>query len=61
MDAISFNKTPKHLRGISCSVTNCAHHDGISYCTAEGISVGPSTATNCTQTVCASFRPKKKN
>ena len=60
MDAITFNKTPKHIKGISCSVTNCAYHDGVCYCTADLISVGPSTATNSLQTVCASFKPKRR-
>ena len=59
MDAITFNQTPKHNRGISCSVTNCAYHDGVHYCTAGKIAVGPSSATNSTETICATFRPKK--
>ena len=58
MDAISFNQGPKHIRGISCSVTNCAYPDGVHYCTAEKVAVGPSTATNSTQTICATFKPK---
>lgn len=57
-DAISFNRAPKHNRGISCSVKNCAYHDGVHYCTAEKIAVGPAAATNSTQTVCATFKPK---
>ena len=59
MDAISFNAMPKHNKGISCSVTSCAYHDGVNYCTAGRIAVGPATATNSTQTVCATYRPRK--
>ncbi|MBR2900791.1 MAG: DUF1540 domain-containing protein [Clostridia bacterium] len=59
MNQISFNQIPKHIHGISCSVTNCAYHDGIHYCTANKITVGPSTATNSSQTVCATFRHKE--
>ncbi len=50
--------TCKHIRGISCDVRNCAHHDGDCYCTAEQITVGPSYATSSTDTVCATFRQK---
>ncbi len=59
MDKLIFNSEPKHIRGISCSVTHCAYHDGVSFCTADKISVGPATATNCSQTVCATFRPRQ--
>ena len=48
----------KHLKGISCDVKNCIHHDGECYCCAEHISVGPSYATNCSDTVCATFKQK---
>ncbi len=59
MNDISFNDVPKHIQGISCSVTNCAYHDGVHYCTAPQITVGPSTAQNSAQTVCATFKHKK--
>lgn len=49
---------PKHIRGISCDVKNCVYHDGDSYCTADRVAVGPSYATSCTDTVCATFRQK---
>ena len=49
---------PKHIRGVSCDVKNCAYHDGDSFCTADRINVGPSYATACTDTVCTSFKPK---
>ena len=53
-----FGSTPKHIKGISCSVKNCAYHDGDSYCTAKQISVGPVSATSCADTVCATFKQK---
>ncbi len=59
MNEISFNQVPKHIHGISCSVTGCAYHDGVHYCTAPQVSVGPSTASCCSQTVCATFKPKQ--
>ncbi len=60
MNGITFNTTPKHIKGISCSVVSCVHHDGVSYCTAKEIAVGPASATNCSQTVCATFSPRHK-
>lgn len=53
------NQAPKHNRDISCCVRNCAYHDGECYCTADKISVGPSTASCCTDTVCATYRKKE--
>lgn len=51
-------KNKKKNKGVSCDVKNCTYHDGENYCTAEQIAVGPSYATSCTDTVCATFRPK---
>lgn len=51
-------KTCKENKGVACDVTNCYYHDGECHCTAEKISVGPSYATSCTDTVCATFRQK---
>lgn len=51
-------KTCKCNKGVSCDVTNCVYHDGNNYCTAERINVGPSYATSCTDTVCATFKQK---
>ena len=45
--------------GISCDVKNCQYHQGDCCCTAEQIAVGPSFATSGTDTVCATFKPKK--
>lgn len=50
--------TPQHIKGICCNVKNCVHHDGESYCTADKINVGPAYATNCTDTVCSTFKQK---
>lgn len=54
----NLGKTCKCNEGIACDVTNCAYHDGKCTCTAERISVGPSFASSCTDTVCATFRQK---
>lgn len=51
-------KKCKENKGVACDVTNCYYHDGECHCTAEKISVGPSYATSCTDTVCATFRQK---
>lgn len=48
-------------KGVTCDVHNCAYHDGENYCTAEKIAVGPSFATSCTDTVCATFKMKGQN
>ncbi|MEG1743387.1 MAG: DUF1540 domain-containing protein [Clostridia bacterium] len=58
MSAIK-NDEVKHIKSINCSCRSCAYHDGDSFCTADKISVGPSTASCCTDTVCATY--KKKN
>ena len=51
-------KNKKKNKGVSCDVKNCTYHDGECNCTAEQIAVGPSYASCCTDTVCATFRPK---
>lgn len=43
---------------IVCSVRNCVYHDGDHRCTAGKIAVGPTYASDCTETVCATFKPK---
>ena len=50
-----------HIKGVVCDVRNCTYHDGDNYCTADKIAVGPSFATSCTDTVCASFKLKDQN
>ncbi len=47
---------PEHIHGISCNVKNCAYHDGDSLCTASHITIGPSYASACTDTICATFK-----
>lgn len=51
-------KTCKENRGVMCDVINCVYHNGEDTCTAEKITVGPSYATSCTDTVCATFKQK---
>ena len=51
-------KTCRENRGVRCDVINCVYHDGDDRCVAEKISVGPSYATSCTDTVCATFKQK---
>jgi hypothetical protein len=50
-----------HNKGVVCDVRNCAYHDGVNYCTADKIAVGPSFATSCTDTVCATFKQKNQS
>ncbi len=47
----------EYIKGISCDVKNCIHHDGEHACTAKEITVGPSYATSSADTVCATFKP----
>ena len=54
------DNVPAHIKGVSCNVKNCLYHDGDAYCTADRISVGPSFASACTDTVCATFRAKAR-
>lgn len=46
------------MRGVVCDVKNCVYNDQHSHCTAEKIAVGPTYATSCTDTVCATFRQR---
>lgn len=48
----------KHNKGVTCDVRNCVYNDDARYCTAEMISVGPSDACCCNETVCATFKQK---
>lgn len=52
----NINNPPKHIKGISCSVKNCAYHDTEGYCTAGSVNIGPGYAESCTDTVCATFK-----
>ncbi|HEX3026715.1 MAG TPA: DUF1540 domain-containing protein [Clostridia bacterium] len=48
----------EHVRGIHCEVTNCVYHDRKGKCAADEIKVGPTYASNSTETVCSTFEPK---
>jgi len=54
----SEKKNRKRNKGIVCGVKNCVYNDGDGRCAADKIAVGPSYATSCTDTVCATFRQK---
>ena len=54
------NEKPRHIRGVSCDVQGCCYHDGDSYCTADNVSIGPISACTCSDTVCATFKPKAR-
>ncbi len=43
---------------IFCNVKNCEYHGEDCTCHAERIAVGPNYASSCTDTVCATFKPK---
>ncbi len=48
----------KPIKHVVCDVVNCVYHDGACHCTAKQIEIGPIQATNCTDTVCATFKPR---
>ena len=52
------DSTCHRIKGISCDVKNCVYHEGECDCTAGKIAVGPSYASSCTDTVCATFKQK---
>ncbi len=43
------------IRDIHCSVCSCIYNEGEGKCAAGQIDVGPSQATNCTETLCSTF------
>ncbi|NLN54982.1 MAG: DUF1540 domain-containing protein [Clostridiales bacterium] len=45
-------------KGIACSVATCTYNDNNGHCLANKIAVGPSSATCCADTVCATYRPR---
>ena len=51
-------KCEKHIKGINCSVKNCAYHDGECYCTANAIAVAP---TGTDKSFCATYKPCQDN
>lgn len=52
------NRTP--ISGIICNVISCAYNDKDGRCCATQIEVGPMSATSCTQTVCATYKPESE-
>ena len=58
MEEKNCKKSNKENKGVSCDVCNCVYHNGENSCTATKINVGPSYATSCTDTVCATFKQK---
>lgn len=45
----------KEIKGISCDVKNCIHHDMSNNCLAGHIKVGNQTAKNVSETKCETF------
>ena len=43
------------IKDINCNVASCVYNEGNGSCTAGKIEVGPSQATNCTETLCTTF------
>lgn len=46
------------IPGIHCDVKNCVYNDEKENCYAHEIKVGPTFATNCIDTECATFKEK---
>ena len=53
-------KQQKPIKNVVCDVVYCEYHDGIGHCTAKQISIGPIEAHCCSDTVCATFKPRVK-
>ena len=53
------NTKGKHIKGITCDVTNCAYHGKENCCHADSIAVGPSYAQSSSETVCATLSQRK--
>lgn len=45
----------KEIKGISCDVKNCVHHDSADMCTAGHIKVGNQSAKTTAETKCETF------
>ncbi len=46
-------------KGVNCAVHTCCYHDGKCGCTAKTVSIGPSNAIECRETVCATFKKRE--
>lgn len=44
------------IKGISCQVKNCVHHQNDNSCNAGHITVGNTNATTTTETKCETFK-----
>lgn len=44
------------IKGISCEVKNCVHHDSSNCCTAGHIKVGSTNAKSTMETKCETFK-----
>ena len=53
------DRTDDYTSVVSCNVKTCKYHDGEYSCTAGKIDVGPTYASSATDTICATFKPKK--
>ncbi|WP_294954212.1 DUF1540 domain-containing protein [uncultured Eubacterium sp.] len=45
----------QEIKGISCEVKNCIHHDMSNCCTAGSIKVGSTNAKSMSETNCETF------
>gem|GEM_PF-1735311 len=57
----NFQEKCRCNKGVNCAVCNCYYHDGNCSCTASKISIGPSTADSCRETVCATFKKRDED
>ena len=48
------------IQGIVCGVSSCEYNDGCAHCVATQVAIGPSKATCCAETACATFKPKSE-
>lgn len=46
----------REINGITCFAKNCVYHKGNTACTAGKIEVGCSTADQCSDTQCSTFK-----
>ena len=48
------------IPGLLCAVSSCEYNNGSGHCVASQVAIGPSRATCCAETVCATFKPKSE-
>lgn len=49
------------IYGVICCVVSCCYNDKHGQCLAKQIEIGPMRAANCTETVCATYKPDPEN